>query len=118
MPFTNVVGLICDPSAASGAGASPAVSTVAVGSAAFTAVYAFFSNAVYAAGLGGFHDHDWFGSFQISHVVTPWARYRLTRTETKFANVCGSAGPAAPTAPIALAHAGVYAGRPMIERPR
>src|SRR4051794_30074520 len=117
MPVRKVVGATLEPSDASAAGASPAVMTVAVGSAALTAAFAAFSSEVYAEGLGGFHDHDRFGSFQISHVVMPCGRYRLTSAVMKLANVEVLAGPAAPTAFAALAHPGVYEGNPTIESP-
>ena len=47
------------------------MSTVAVGSAPFTAGYADFTIAAYLTGSGlGIENGSWFGSFQSDHTVT------------------------------------------------
>ena len=59
----------------------PPVSTVALGSAAFTAGYADFTIAAYLSGSGlGIENGRWFGSFHNDHTITePRSRASVPR---------------------------------------
>src|SRR4051812_31375738 len=51
-----------------------------------------------------------FGSFQISHALTPFGAYRVTADCTKEAKVVGSLGGALSSVPAGRAQEGVYVG--------